>query len=137
VATGDVYDGETEVRRYFDETRTAFPDQRNRLLALHHAEDAVVVELEIEGTHTGPLRGLPPTNRMYRCKVCAFFGFMPQGDRIIYERVYFDAGTILRQLGLASKPGSLRGRLETAISHPWTIARAYLRRALERPMDRK
>jgi steroid delta-isomerase-like uncharacterized protein len=135
VATGDVYDGESEVRRYFEETRTAFPDQRNVLLALHHADDAVIVELEIEGTHTGPLRGFPPTNRRYRCQVGAVFGFLPQGDRIIYERVYFDAGTILRQLGLASKPGSLRSRLETAVTHPWTVARAYLRRALQRPTD--
>ena len=29
---------------YFEESRTAFPDQRNELLALHHADDAVLVE---------------------------------------------------------------------------------------------
>jgi hypothetical protein len=29
IATGAVYDGEAEVRRYFEESRTAFPDQRN------------------------------------------------------------------------------------------------------------
>jgi hypothetical protein len=27
VPTGDVFDGENEVRRYFEDTRTAFPDQ--------------------------------------------------------------------------------------------------------------
>ncbi len=42
VATGDVYDGTAEVERYFAETRRAFPDQRNELLALHHADDAVL-----------------------------------------------------------------------------------------------
>ncbi|MFI5123310.1 MAG: ester cyclase, partial [Vicinamibacteria bacterium] len=36
IATGDVFDGEVEVDRYFEETRTAFPDQRNELIALHH-----------------------------------------------------------------------------------------------------
>ena len=31
IATGDVHDGEGEVARYFEETRAAFPDQRNEL----------------------------------------------------------------------------------------------------------
>jgi hypothetical protein len=44
VATGDVYDGEEAVGGYFAETRRAFPDQRNQLIALHHADDAVIVE---------------------------------------------------------------------------------------------
>ena len=60
VATGDVYDGEEAVRAYFAETRRAFPDQRNELVALHHADDAVIVEFDLLGTHLGPLRALPP-----------------------------------------------------------------------------
>ena len=36
VPTGDVYDGEEEVRAYFAQTREAFPDQRNKLVRLHH-----------------------------------------------------------------------------------------------------
>jgi steroid delta-isomerase-like uncharacterized protein len=99
VPTGDVYDGEEEVRRYFAETRAAFPDQRNELIALHHADDAVVVEFDLLGTHRGELRGIPPTGREFRCRVTAFFMF--EGDRIACERVYFDQLTILRQLGLA------------------------------------
>lgn len=39
VPTGEVFDGEEAVRRYFLETRTAFPDQRNELIALHHADE--------------------------------------------------------------------------------------------------
>src|SRR4051812_15495737 len=41
-ATGDVYDGEEEVRAYSAEPRRAFPDQRNEVIELHHADDAVV-----------------------------------------------------------------------------------------------
>src|SRR5947208_13019999 len=59
IANGEVYDGAEEVQRYYDETRRAFPDQRNELLALHHAEDAVLVEAVVRGTHLGPLRSLP------------------------------------------------------------------------------
>ena len=47
VGTGDVFDGPEEVARYFEETRTAFPDQRNELIALHHADDAVIVEANL------------------------------------------------------------------------------------------
>src|ERR671918_2621789 len=65
IATGDVYDGEDEVSRYFEETRTAFPDQRNELIALHHAEDAVLVEAMLYGTHLGPFRGLPATGKSF------------------------------------------------------------------------
>ena len=54
VATGEVYDGEEEVRAYFAESRAAFPDQRNELVALHHADDAVIVEFDLLGTHLGP-----------------------------------------------------------------------------------
>ena len=40
IATGETYDGPEEVAGYYDDTRRAFPDQRNELLALHHADDA-------------------------------------------------------------------------------------------------
>jgi steroid delta-isomerase-like uncharacterized protein len=99
IPTGEVYDGEQEVRDYFVASRTAFPDQRNELRALYHADDAVIVEFDLLGTHLGPLRGIPPTGRAFRCRVMAFFLFAD--DRIVCERVYFDSATILRQLGLA------------------------------------
>jgi steroid delta-isomerase-like uncharacterized protein len=132
VATGEVFDGEAEVRRYFAQTRAAFPDQRNRLLALHPSGDSVVAEFVLEGTHRGPLRGLPPTGRAFAMTACAVFSFGPGSNRIRCERVYFDAATILRQLGLASDPRSTRGRLEAAIAHPLTIGRALLGRVMKR-----
>ena len=125
IATGDVYDGEQEVRRYFAETRTAFPDQRNELIALHHAQDAVIAEFDPLGTHLGPLRSLPPTGRSFRCRMAAFFLF--EGDRITCERVYFDQTTILRQLGIAHDPSSLAGRASIVLNHPLTIGRALLK----------
>ena len=125
IATGDAYDGEQEVRRYFAETRTAFPDQRNELIALHHAQDAVIAEFDLLGTHLGPLRSLPPTGRSFRCRMAAFFLF--EGDRITCERVYFDQTTILRQLGIAHDPSSLAGRASIVLNHPLTIGRALLK----------
>jgi steroid delta-isomerase-like uncharacterized protein len=124
IPTGDVYDGEAEVRRYFAETRAAFPDQRNELIALHHIDDGVVVEFDLLGTHLGYLRALPPTGRAFRCRMAAFFLF--DGERIVCERVYFDQASILRQLGLAHDPTSVAGRISMLATHPLTVARALL-----------
>ena len=48
-------------------------------------------------------------------------------DRLAGERIYYDRGVVLGQLGLFHEP--LRGwrRIATALSHPFTVARAYLR----------
>jgi steroid delta-isomerase-like uncharacterized protein len=132
VATGEVFDGEAQVRQYYADTRTAFPDQRNRLIALHPSDDSVIAEFILEGTHKGPLRGMPPTGRAFSMQASAVFFFGAGSDRIVCERVYFDAATILRQLGLASDPRSRRGRIETALTHPLTIGRALLARAMRR-----
>jgi steroid delta-isomerase-like uncharacterized protein len=125
VPTGDVFDGETEVRGYFAESRGAFPDQRNELIAVHHADDAVIVEFDVFGTHLGRLRALPPTGRVFRCRMTAFFLF--HGEQLICERVYFDQQSIMRQLGLAHESASLAGRLSMVASHPVTIARTLLK----------
>ena len=98
VPTGEVYDGEEQVRVYFAATRTAFPDQRNELVALHHADDAVIVEFDLKGTHSGELRGIPPTGKEFTCRCTSFFIF--EDDRLVCERAYFDALTIMSQLGL-------------------------------------
>lgn len=96
IATGQVHDGEAAVREYFRGSRSAFPDQRNELISLRHADDAVIVEFWLLGTHEGRLGALEPTGRTFRARMTAFFIFDDAG--IVCERVYFDPGTILRQL---------------------------------------
>jgi hypothetical protein len=58
----------------------------------------------------------------------AFFVFDGH-DGIVCERVYFDSATILRQLGIAHDPTTLRGRVATVLNHPLTIAKALLGKA--------
>ena len=96
IATDRTFDGLEEVREYFRESRTAFPDQRNEMISLHHADDAVITEFWLLGTHKGPLMGIEPTGKSFRCRMTAFFLF--DGENLICERVYFDSATILRQL---------------------------------------
>src|SRR4051794_23797248 len=75
VPTGDVYDGPEAVQGYYDETRAAFPDQRNKLIALYHSDDAVVVEFDLLGTHSGTFRGIPPTGKAFEVRCVAVFVF--------------------------------------------------------------
>ena len=56
----------------------------------------------------------------------ALFLFAPGTTKIVCERVYFDSATILRQLGLAHDPLTLKGRAALVLNHPLTIARALL-----------
>ena len=98
IATGDVFDGPEAVSEYYKTSRTAFPDQRNENVVLHHADDGVIVEFDLLGTHEGELRGIAPTGRAFRCRMAAFFLFEPGTDRIAIERIYFDQATIAQQL---------------------------------------
>jgi steroid delta-isomerase-like uncharacterized protein len=103
VPTGETFDGEERVREYFAQSRAAFPDQRNELIALHHADDAVIVEFWLLGTHRGRLRELEPTGREIRARMVSLFLF--EGDRLMCERAYFDQATILAQLVGDAAPG--------------------------------
>jgi ketosteroid isomerase-like protein len=96
IASGDVFDGAERVLRYFKESRAAVPDQRNRLVAMHHADDAVIVEFDLMGTPRAS------GGRSFMCRMVALFVFPEGGDRIVCERVYWDSATIARQLAPAS-----------------------------------
>lgn len=105
IPTGQVFDGEEEVRAYFTGSRTAFPDQRNEPIALHATDTGVFAEFWLLGTHTGRLLHHEPTGREIRVRMVAFFEFAPtdsdRPDGIVCERVYYDLHSILSQLGLA------------------------------------
>jgi hypothetical protein len=121
---------ETENRHEFDATLATFKHPRYELIALHHSDDAVIVEFDLLGTHNGTFRGLPPTGRSFRCRMVAIFEF--EGEGLVCERVYFDSATILRQLGIAHDPLTLTGRIATVVNHPVTIGRALVRRVTGR-----
>ena len=105
IATGDLFDGQPDVRKYYAETRAAFPDQRHEIIQLRHSDDAVIVEFWLLGTHKGPLKGLPPTENSFRVRVVAFFIFA--GETLVCERIYFDTMTMLKQLLIGVPPAAL------------------------------
>lgn len=89
MATGTVFDGEEEVRRYFSQSRRVFPDQRNENVVLHTSHDTVFAEFDLLGTHV-------ETGRSFRSRMIALFVFGETG--IVCERVYFDRRSIEDQV---------------------------------------
>lgn len=98
VPTREVFDGADEVAEYYRLSRAAFPDQRNENVVFHQTPDAVIVEFDLLGTMKGELRGIAPTGRSFRCRMCALFLFEPGEDVISCERIYFDQATMAQQL---------------------------------------
>ena len=125
VATGEIHDGAAAVDAFLAENRRAFPDFRFHPARTVAAGDSVLVEGTFTGTHEGTWRGLPATGRKVSFRMAVVFEF--DGEDLVCERVYFDLGTPLRQLGVARDPTSLSGRMTTVLTHPVTITRALVR----------
>lgn len=96
IGNNRVYDGPDEVRHYYDVTRRYFPDLRFEVIEIHHADDAVVCELWMSGTHLGSGADFQATGRSFRCRSAIIFAF--DGERLVGARIYYDTGTIARQL---------------------------------------
>lgn len=75
---------------------SAFPDFHVDTPRIHHADDAVIVEFVMTGTHRGDFAGIPPTGRRINLPLVGIFDF--DGDRLMCEKVFFDMATLMRQL---------------------------------------
>ena len=89
IGTDMIHDGPDEVANYYRQLHEAFPDQQYEIISLRHADDAVVAEFWLTGTSK-------ETGRAFRARMMAFFIF--EGTGLVCERVYFDAGSIARQV---------------------------------------
>lgn len=96
IGNNRVYDGLEVCTRYLKERRNAFPDYGAELIALYHADGAVIAEAWVTGTHRGRIEGFEPTGKGFRFRAAAFFLF--DGDTLTCFRNYFDHATIARQL---------------------------------------
>jgi steroid delta-isomerase-like uncharacterized protein len=118
--------GRDGVRTYYTELLLALPDLKIDVIGRHVASESVIVEVVISGTHLGAWRGLPATGRRLQFPLCGIYEF-DDNDRLAAERIYYDRGAVLGQLGLFHEPVRGVGRVLTAFSHPLTIAKAYLK----------
>lgn len=95
---GETSDGDNAVRALLEELFTGFPDLRIDPHKIHHADDAVIGEGRMTGTHAATFAGIPATGRSIDYPAVAIFEF--DDDQLVCEKVYFDSATLLRQLGI-------------------------------------
>ncbi len=121
------FTGSDGVRQFYTQLMSALPDLEIEVVRRYVAEEAILVEVMIRGTHLGGWRGLPATGRRVQIPLCGIYTF-DADDRLAGEKIYYDRGTILRQLGVFHEPVSVLGQLCTLVTHPLTISHAYLRK---------
>jgi hypothetical protein len=76
-----------------------FSDLRIEEQARYADRGAIVLEQRLTGRHTNSWEGIAPTGRAIELAVCTVYLFDDQ-DKLALERVYFDRGLLLRQLGV-------------------------------------
>ena len=90
IGTDTVHDGPEAVAEYYSQLLEAFPVQSYEIISIRHTDDAVVLEFWMTGTSK------EPPGRSFKVQMTAFFLF--DGTGLVCERVYFDSGSILRQI---------------------------------------
>src|ERR1700736_3328032 len=128
-AWGEHYEGGAGVRQFYEQLMKALPDLEIEVQRRHVTDDAIVLEVMIRGTHLGEWRGLPATGRRVEVPLCGVYTFDAE-DRLAGEKIYYDRGTVLRQLGVFHDPQSVLGQVCTLATHPVTMARALARKML-------
>jgi steroid delta-isomerase-like uncharacterized protein len=128
---GEHFHGRDGVRQFYQQLMNALPDLEIQVQRQHVADDAILVEVRIRGTHLGAWRGLPATGRRVEFPLCGVYTF-DTNDRLAGERIYYDRATVLRQLGVFHEPQTLLGQVSTLLTHPATIIRALARTVLRR-----
>ena len=123
--------GKDGVRSFYSSLMKALPDLEILVTHRYITDEAIILEVLIRGAQLGAWRGLPPTGRRVEIPLCGVYTF-DENDRLAGERIYYDRGTVLRQLGVFHEPESLLGQLSILVTHPVTIARAVTRKLFRR-----
>ena len=97
-------DGFESVRAFYSSSFVGkWPaDTKAEQIGRHVAEKTLVEELVMSFTHDVQLDvllpGVPPTGRRVELPVVVVMGF--DGDKVAYEHIYWDQGSLLAQVGL-------------------------------------
>jgi steroid delta-isomerase-like uncharacterized protein len=99
MATGERYVGRDGVARFYIGLFEGMPDATFDLVSVTIGENGVVEESVLRGTHTGALFGIAASGQTVRLPLTLVFPFAPAEGVFLGERLYFDLGTLQRQLG--------------------------------------
>jgi steroid delta-isomerase-like uncharacterized protein len=94
--------GLPKFREYLEGFKRAMPDARAVISRMYEADDTIIVEGRLLGTHTGPLAGpdgdVEPSGRTIDVPFADFSRI--QDGKIVAYHTYYDQISFLTQLGL-------------------------------------
>lgn len=100
--TGADFIGPDQIRGFYHDLFTAFPDLAPRLVHRYEDGATVIDELVFAGTHAGPFMGIPATDR--HVEVAASVIYNVRDDLLTREAAYWDVATMLIQMGVIPAP---------------------------------
>ena len=77
----------------------SFADIQLEVKQQYVGDESVTVELMFRAQHAGEWQGIAATGRAVAVPLCAIFTF-DADNKVASERVYFDAATVLQQIGV-------------------------------------
>ena len=77
----------------------AFPGNVHAIRNLAHARNLVAVEWSFEAVHRGTFANIEATGKQVQVPGCSFYEYDLGTRTIPAGRIYFDLGTLLRQIG--------------------------------------
>ena len=112
VGTGDTFEGPEGTYAYNKMWADGFPDGSVTVDRVIESGDHVVVEFTGRGTHTGTLATsmgeIPATGRSVTLQLCDVMEL--RNGKIQRQRTYFDTGSLVAQLGLATQQAASERR---------------------------
>jgi steroid delta-isomerase-like uncharacterized protein len=92
--------GKSAVRENFVQPFVVgFPGNVHSIRNLAFAGNLVAVEWSFEAVHSGAFAGIPASGKPVQVSGCSFYEYDLVARRIPAGRIYFDLGTLMRQIG--------------------------------------
>ena len=96
---GSLMQGKSAVREQFVRPFiTGFPGNRHFVKNIVFGRHAAVVEFTFKAEHKGPFAGTAATDARIELPGCGVYGFDPESRQITSAHIYFDVGTLLKQI---------------------------------------
>src|SRR6516225_1630907 len=117
---GSLMQGQAAVREQFVRPFiTAFAGNRHFVTNIVFARGVAVVEFIFKAEHTGPFEGHAPTDASIELPGCGFYEYDSARRQITSARIYFDVGTLLKQIIERDRRGDAAAPADTiAIAAP-------------------
>src|SRR5215470_18373945 len=96
---GSLMQGQSAVREQFVRPFiAAFPGNRHFVKNIIFGRNVAVIEFTFKAEHTGPFAGHAASDARIELPGCGVYEYDPQKRQITAARIYFDVGTLLKQI---------------------------------------